>query len=570
MTTFGHMIAASFDDGAVNIYDSVTGVLMLFLTPRDPIQALRGSPDGSLLFCIHQAPSITLWDTQTGGLIHTFVLEQKVENAAISLEGRYLAGGFPDGSVKIWEIANKVEGVEIQSGSPVTHICWLEPGKHLVVVGEVSVSVWDIDDGKVLHHFEMHGAACDAVYSPKLDRLAILTASEAESTITIIYPHTGTYSPYIIRHQLTCLAFSQTAEELVCGMNTPGLQLFDVSTQNSRPFDHPTTVTSLSILSNGTVVANTTDSGVQLLCLDQAYAPSEQPIAHAPSEQPTVHAQSKKPIAYVSSEQPTVHALSEQPTIHALTVQPFDEDRVLAVIPVTRDSIVLLKPASMSLLLTIPARKNIRIPETRTAILCASYETGQVVHCFEEGSKENMQLWKFTDQLPGWTVEVDELPSIGRISPTGARLVTCHDGRHQTYICIWSARDGKLEEKIVVDPPRLARPFEIIFRSDDEFFIQNDTHRIIHDISWSQGAPNRSITRVERSPMAAQLQRYYDVDDNLEWVVSDAKRICWIPPGYIRSAQNSYCWVGHSLVMVGQDGTLRKLTFREPTVEGRV
>ena len=55
-----------------------------------------------------------------------------------------------------------------------------------------------------------------------------------------------------------------------------------------------------------------------------------------------------------------------------------------------------------------------------------------------------------------------------------------------------------------------------------------------------------------------------DLDETQEWVVSGSKKICWIPPGYIGSVQPSYHWIGHSLVMAGQDGVLRKLTFRSP------
>lgn len=533
MTAFGHRIAAARDDGAVGIYDSITGVLRLSLSPAAPIKALRGSPDGSLLFCIHQVPLITLWDIQTGGLIHPFVLEERAEDVAISLKGRYLAGGFSNGTVKIWEVANKMEGAGIQSSSsPVTHLCWLEPEERLAVVEEASVRIWDTGTGKLLNHFTMHETPCGVVYSQKINRLAILTASETKSTITIVCPHTGTYSPHIIRHQLTCFAFSQTSKELICGMKTPGLRLFDISTQSSRSFNHSTTITSLSTLSNGTMVANAMDSGIQFLRLD---------LGHAPSGQLTVT---------------------------ALTVQPCDDDRIFAIIPLNRDSIMLLETSSMSLLLTIPARKNAPIPENRKVILCASYECYMVVHCFEEGGKENMQLWRFWfrgQRVPEWTEEVDEPPLIGRISPTGLLLATYHGERDQAYIDIRDARDGKLKRRMNIDPPRPVPPLKIAFQSDDKFYIWHG-HMVLVvwiDLSLWSGTPGISITREWQPPAGdGQLQRHYDLDDTREWVVSGSRKICWIPPGYIRSTQSSYCWVGNSLVMVGQDGTLRKLIFR--------
>ena len=53
-TTLGRWIAAACGDGTVNIYDTVTGVLRLSITPTEPVQAMRGAQDGSVLFCTHQ------------------------------------------------------------------------------------------------------------------------------------------------------------------------------------------------------------------------------------------------------------------------------------------------------------------------------------------------------------------------------------------------------------------------------------------------------------------------------------------------------------------------------------
>ena len=58
--TSSNKIAASRDDGTLDLYDSVTGVLRLSLNLADTAQDIRGSPDGSLLFCTHKTPSITV------------------------------------------------------------------------------------------------------------------------------------------------------------------------------------------------------------------------------------------------------------------------------------------------------------------------------------------------------------------------------------------------------------------------------------------------------------------------------------------------------------------------------
>lgn len=526
MTTIGHRIAAACGDGTVCIYNSVTGVLRLSLSPAHPTKAMTGSPDGSALFCVHpESPSITMWDIQTGGIIHTFALNEQVNVAAVSLEGHYLACGLSSGTVNIWEVANKMEGPAFSSGLSTPHLCWLAPEEQLMITNGLSVHIWDVITRSVLRSFTMLDPICGAAYSQELNQLAIGAGSGAESTVTTTDPQKCALSTSRrIQRRLSRFAFSRTTNELVCGMMTNGLQLFNVSTLRWREFDHPATITSVSTLSNGTVVVNTTDYGIQLLDLDEGYAPSRHPIP------------------------PTVTAL------------PLDEDRIIVIIPASLDSVILLRSTTMLRLLTIP----VRIHTGRTVILCASLENSMAVRCFrgEEG-EENLQLWKYSGQLPEWTVEIGGLPSVGKISPVGTRLVTFHTAEPQTCICVRDLENGRLLAKLSSDHPS---PCDIIFDSEDRFYSQHDTYRVPYVLvpSWESCVASHSIICHGRLPLGFQPpKRSFFVDDSREWVIGGSKKICWIPPGYIGLARASYCWVGSSLVMVGQDGMLRKLTFRE-------
>ena len=550
MTTFGHRIAAVCDNGMVYTYDSVTGVLRLSLSPDNPVHAIRGSPDGSTLFCVHKGSSITVWDLQTGGLIHTFFSEWNPENIAVSLNGRYLACGLSDGSVKVWEVINTTGDAVIGISSPVTRFCWLEPEERLAVSRGSSVDVWDTVAGTVLYGFAVRYPTHRMVYSQKLGRLAVMARLTGESAITIIDLQAKKTTPspsYLINQNLTCFTFSQTTGEPVCGMEAHGLQLFNSSTQRWRQIEYTDTMTCVSPLPNGTVAANFVDSGIQLLSLDGGYT------------------------------------LSQQPAISALTAHAFDQGKVIITLSIGRNLIELRETATMSRLLTIPIPKSYTIPAGRTHVLCASLENHMTVYCFEEGGREFMQLWKLNGGTPEWVVRVGGLPLIGGISPSGTRILTFHGVHNATFICAWNAINGQLEARLRTD---FIHPLDISFDSETKFYSYHDTYRIpfvisspesearfhsLHDIpvafdAFSLTALGYLITRRGPLPFLGEFQRrYYDVDDAREWVVSDSKRICWIPPGYIGSVQPSYCWAGHSLIMVGKDKTLRKLTLREPT-----
>ena len=525
MTTFSHQIAAASDDGTVGVYDSVTGALRLSLSPADPVRAINGSPDGSMLFCAHQRPAITVWDIQTGGLIHTFVLENQVEDIAVSSTGCSIACGLSGGTVKIWEVANNTEVAAFESGSPLTHICWLEPAEQLAIANKESVRICDLIARKVLRTFAVQGSVRGLAFAQRLNKLVILATSKVGSTITVFDPRNGTSFTDTTAKRLSCLAFSQTTKEVVCGTKNRGLELFNILVREWRQFHHPAKITSVSTLSSGFVMANVSGSGIQFLSPDEAYT------------------------------QP------RQPTTPVLAVHALDQDDTIAIVSISRRDRITLLDATMSPLLTMTRVT----PTHRPTILCASAKHRIAVCCHQHDHETHLELWKFGDKAPTWTHDAFLSRLVGAISPSGSRLVVLGGNDNLPAVWTWDTKTGWCKVLQSAGPPLPIHILGIKFVSEDHFYSQHEAHRVHFTISWSS-ACTHSIIRHEKFPLSEQLRRNYDVDNTREWVVSFSKRICWIPAGYIGSAENtSYCWAGNVLLMVGQDGVLRKLSFREPT-----
>jgi hypothetical protein len=130
---------------------------------------------------------------------------------------------------------------------------------------------------------------------------------------------------------------------------------------------------------------------------------------------------------------------------------------------------------------------------------------------------------------------------------------------------VWDAQNGQLQGQLLVDGPCVhLTPLLKSNSSRKTDFTPTTTPTASPMISTSLGRHYLpEILRRPQQPLGEQSHtRQYDVDDSHEWVVSGSKRICWIPPGYIRSGEAGYCWAGSALVMVGQDETLRMLNFR--------
>ena len=529
ITTFGHRIAATCDDNTVAIYDSVAGMLGLSLSPADPVQAMGGSPDGSVLFCRHQGPSVTLWDIQTGGLIHTFVLKGEAEDFALSSRGRYLACSLSDGSVEFSEVASKTEGTTVEVGSQIAHFCWMEPEERLAVAKGVAIHIWDVLSGEVLRVFTLGHPLCGMVHSQESNQLVIVTNSGGESAAKTISPFGGTSSGwYWTKRRLSRFAFSQATKDLVCGAEGPMLELFSILTMCWRRFEHPVITEFVSLLPSGFATANVAGLGIQLLSLDRKYS-SPQATQLRPSA-------------------PTAHT--------------FDQGKIIATLR-PGCSITLAESTTTSVLLTIPTGHTHITPTHRTAVLCVSHKHRMAAFRFGKGDKAYLQLWEFRNELPKWTVETKESSlAIGGISPSGVQLVTFHDVGHQTHICMRDARNGRLQARLLVEQSHLTPPLEIRFESEGRFYSHHGTYRIPYDLALQEGA--LKILRHGQQPQSAERlpEGPYRVDDNMEWVVCGSKRVCWIPPGCIKSGQPNYSWAESTLVMYGQDGTSRMLTFR--------
>jgi WD40 repeat protein len=126
MAVVGQRIAAVCEDNTINVYDAVTGVPRLTLEAPQRVTNVAGSPDGSILFCAHQRfHEITLWDMQTGGLIHTFTMKSEISNIAVSLAGRYLAGCSYDGTFEFWDVDVRRRGRVKDLPSSVSRTCWI-------------------------------------------------------------------------------------------------------------------------------------------------------------------------------------------------------------------------------------------------------------------------------------------------------------------------------------------------------------------------------------------------------------------------------------------------------------
>ena len=158
----------------MNIYDAVTGILQQSISPSETVTKIQTSPDGSTLFFAHSS-SVTMWDIQTGGLIHTFTTQSGINDIAVSTSGGHIACGSSSGFVAFWNIRTKKEGKGFGNGQPVVAICWLSPQK-LAVATQNSLYIHNVTAGEILDSLSVPDRVWGMVYLADKDEFLVGTS----------------------------------------------------------------------------------------------------------------------------------------------------------------------------------------------------------------------------------------------------------------------------------------------------------------------------------------------------------------------------------------------------------
>ena len=540
ITTSTQGIIAACED-TVNIYNAVTGVLQQSLRIPEIVTKIQGSPDGSTLFFAHSF-SMAMWDVQTGGLIHTFTTQSRINDIAVSTTGDYIACGLSDGSIRFWNVHTKQQGTSSGDGHPAITICWPSP-LELAVITQGSLSVYKIPTGEVwgtrlpghmwgMVYLEDRGEFIVGILQSGdgvgqgLSSLKVATKNSWGFSLAGYFEIRGGYHGQLLHP-------TNVGESIACIAPPRGVQVFNIQscklTNNPLPLD---AATSVAVSPNRKLVAQTKDS-IQIFSIDVL-------------ENNEVRKDTQPSHVYPLGEKHTICLL--QPNRH-LAILESETLRELR----PDDG-----PSPVGPLFT-----------DRLASARASFGCGLVA---EFSIPAVMELWESGAPLPEWTEVANEDAPLRGWSPECTRVVTVY-GSPRRELRVEAAKEGVTVASLPLEDVDLGagEVYDVTFDSETRFYLKIDgagRHiQIPHDIIASPSG-DHSHTITKGDPVALPEPRAippYTLNVNCEWVVdTGSRKICWISPGDIRRGSGSHFWAGLSLVMVGDDGVVRKLSFKEP------
>jgi len=620
MAVAGERIVGVCEDNTVNVYDAVTGVLRLSLNPPQQVTKAESSPDGSILFFSHQrAREITAWDTQTGGMIHNLAMMSDISDIAVSSMGKYLGISSSDGTFEFWGVESSCGG-SYSLDQAVICICWLEPEDRVALAFERFIVILDVATGRTLHTCPLGGSFRRITFSASQYKLAVLSAQEAKDRIWIIDIRTGAVreSPHT-PHDVSCLTFPDKGAQVICAANNGDLLSYDIfSYAWNHHLSHLGTIHSMGNLRSGHLVVSSGES-IRLL------GPEYTQLSRSNRDPEIVHVHPQKGRLICGSSKDhgivTLLAMETMGIIANHHTKPDKRDDLftplfhtsmklqrLIIVSRHRDHALrghinggatplweqrLLRPLLFG---AVPPHGEYFITvgggedpsgDGDWEICVREISTGDVINVvpfFRTGRPPSKIVFTSTYQFyteehrvfhtPSWDEEgsdyEDHHVQTASTPSTASNLPSLHVQKLDVTPRAWLTPGTRSIPRTTMSnsggQPRAGVRHEEYFIRKTFSLKPVGSHFEIEEVidKEIEEVPGEGIGEVPGEEILPVLHPY-SLDENLEWVLDvESRRVCWLPPGYVTEIKDGHLFVGSSIVTAGQDGIVRKLTFRRP------
>jgi sugar lactone lactonase YvrE len=204
------------------------------------VTAVAISPDGRVLASGSADRSIRLWEIQTGKLLHTFAgrslwasdgHSDRISALVFSADGMTLMSSSADGSIKLWDLSQQKLSATVMGQGWVVGAIALSPDDQLLVSGSAdgTITLWDWLNRTPIERWKKHRDQVSALaISPNSQRLV---SGSYDKTLRLWDLQTGQALNTIRGHadRISAIALSPDWSLLISGSWDRNLNLWDVA-----------------------------------------------------------------------------------------------------------------------------------------------------------------------------------------------------------------------------------------------------------------------------------------------------------------------------------------------------
>ncbi|MDF0556731.1 tetratricopeptide repeat protein [Kamptonema sp. UHCC 0994] len=233
------------------------------------VQAVAISPDGKIIASGSDDSTIKLWDIKTGKELKTFshpssLTNNSIQSIAFNPNGKIIASGSSDSTVKVWDITTgeEIKTEQMKHSNQVTSIAFSRDGEVIASSGnDKTIKLWDWKTGKNILTFPAQSNEIKSLAFSPVDE--VIASGGCDKNVKLWNWKKGKEFRTLEGHKECVRAFTFSPDSQILASGSDDNNIIIWNWRTGKPIDeifgHTDNVTALAFSPDGKTLASASD-----------------------------------------------------------------------------------------------------------------------------------------------------------------------------------------------------------------------------------------------------------------------------------------------------------------------